>query len=370
MKVSITATLVATCMFSTLSANAAEPSLAGLEHRIDDLEQQLEAQENDGYGSALEDSWTQQISIGGTLELEASILSPYIGDASTDLALATAELGIAADINDWVSSEIIFLYEQDDTPLEVDVATLYLSPPDEPWYLTAGQFYLPFGVYDTQMVSSPLTSDVGETRETAFLTGVAQRDFYASVFLFNGSNKKEGKEHLNNWGVQVGLATETDNIVLISELSYINDIGDSDNLQDVLRSQNVNDYTDGWNGFAKAISGPWTVIGEYTATLSGFESNVLTFNFHGAKPSAWNLELGYQFFLGQFGATAAFGYQGTREALPLELPEERLLAALSVDVLDNTAISLEWARDQDYEIAEGGTGESASTITLQVAAVF
>ncbi|UXI04166.1 LbtU family siderophore porin [Photobacterium sp. TY1-4] len=370
MKVSITATLVAACMFTSLYANAAELSPTELERRINDLEQQLESQEHDGYGSAQENSWAQQISIGGTLELEASFHHPYIGDASTDLVLATAELGIAADINDWVNGEIIFLYEEDDTPLEVDVATLYLSPPDAPWYLIAGQFYLPFGVYDTQMISGTLTSDVGETRETAFLAGIAQNNYYASVFLFNGSNKKEGKEHLNNWGVQLGLNMETADITFNSELSYINDIGDSDNLQDVLSSQNVNDYTDGWNWFGKAESGAWTLIGEYTATLSGFESNVLTFNFDGAKPSAWNLELGYHFYLNQFETTASFGYQGTQESLPLELPEQRLLAALSVNVLDNTAISLEWARDQDYEIAEGGTGESADTVTLQLAAEF
>ena len=68
--------------------------------------------------------------------------------------------------------------------------------------------------------------------------------------------------------------------------------------------------------------------------------------------------------------TIALGYQGTNEALPLELPEERMLATFSVNVLDNTAVSLEWARDQDYESTEGGTGESADTFTLQLAAAF
>ncbi|UTV29979.1 LbtU family siderophore porin [Photobacterium atrarenae] len=370
MKKTIATILSIASLFSASYANASEQRLSELESRIENLQQQLAAQESDGYSSALENSWTQHVSISGLIEVEAGYHRPYLGDSTSDLVLATAELGITADISDWVHGEVIFLYEEDGTDLEIDVAAIHISPPRAPWYLSGGQFYLPFGVFETHMVSSTLTSDMSETRDTAFLAGVAQSDFYASVFVFNGTNKEDGNDHINNWGVQFGLETEAADTIFLSELSYLNDIGDSDTLQNVLSSPNVNDYTAGWNWFAKVDTGPFSMIGEYTSALSEFESNVLMFNLNGAKPSAWNLELGYHFMINQRHATIALGYQGTDEALPLELPEERMLAALSVNVQDNTAVSLEWARDQDYEASEGGTGESADTVTLQLAAEF
>ena len=69
-------------------------------------------------------------------------------------------------------------------------------------------------------------------------------------------------------------------------------------------------------------------------------------------------------------ATAALGYQGTAEALALELPEKRLLAGLSIGLVDQVGLGVEWAHDEDYGTAEGGTGKSADTATVQLSAEF
>ena len=64
-------------------------------------------------------------------------------------------------------------------------------------------------------------------------------------------------------------------------------------------------------------------------------------------------------------------YQETDEAVALELPEERLSAAISVEVMDNTTLSLEWAHDDDDSTADGGTGASGGdTVTGQLAVEF
>ena len=69
-------------------------------------------------------------------------------------------------------------------------------------------------------------------------------------------------------------------------------------------------------------------------------------------------------------STAAIGYQGTREALDLELPKRRWIAGFSIDILENTALSFEWAHDKDYSSSDGGTGENANTVTTQLAVEF
>ena len=43
---------------------------------------------------------------------------------------------------------------------------------------------------------------------------------------------------------------------------------------------------------------------------------------------------------------------------------------LSVAVLDNTSLAFELARDEDYSLADGGTGKSANTLTAQLAVEF
>ena len=96
----------------------------------------------------------------------------------------------------------------------------------------------------------------------------------------------------------------------------------------------------------------------------------LGYRHPGARPSAWNLEAAYGFALAGKSASFALGYQGTEEALALELPRRRLITTLSIEVFDRTALSLEWAHDRDYDRCEGGTGRSADTVTTQLAVEF
>jgi|TARA_B110000238_G_C16076865_1_gene417550 hypothetical protein len=71
------------------------------------------------------------------------------------------EVGIAAEVNDWVTSEIILLYDEDETDLEMDVATVTITNPNGAGYLSGGQMYVPFGVFESNLISDPLTLDIG-----------------------------------------------------------------------------------------------------------------------------------------------------------------------------------------------------------------
>lgn len=135
--------------------------------QIEALAEVTETKQNNSGGNA----WFNKVEISGLVEVEAGHNNPDEGDDSSDVVLATAEIGIAAEINDWVSSEIVLLYEEDETDLEVDVATVTIANPDGPWYITGGQTYVPFGVFETNLISDPLTLEIGETRESVVLAG-------------------------------------------------------------------------------------------------------------------------------------------------------------------------------------------------------
>jgi len=321
--------------------------------------------------------WFQGVEMGGVVEVEANHTDPYTGRSSNDLVLATVELAISSQVNDWVRADIVLLHEEDATDLEVDVGTITIAPPDGGgWFLTTGQFYLPFGAFESNMISDPLTLEIGETRESAFQAGFENGPFSGSAYAFNGTNKRKwgNQDRIDNWGANLAVTHEAGGVNLSAGAGYINDIGDSDALQDKieenLTTNDVRDHVSGWTVNAMAEAGSFVFIGEYLAATDDFESNEVAFDGGGAEPKAWNAEVGYSFDLMGKSSTAAIGYQGTREALDLELPKRRWIAGFSIDILENTALSFEWAHDKDYSSSDGGTGENANTVTTQLAVEF
>jgi hypothetical protein len=342
---------------------------------IDEQRKQLAAPREGGDGG-----WFQSMEMSGVVEVEANHTDPYEGPNENDLVLATVEVGISAQINDWTSAEIILLHEENDTDLEVDVGTITIADPDAPWFVTTGQFYLPFGAFESNMISDPLTLEIAETRESALQAGFDMGRFGGSLYAFNGDNKKDNgdKNRIDNWGANLNYVHEGDNMNFGAGVGYINDIGDSDTIQDQILNNspatppdnNVRDHVGGWTINAIAETGPFTLIGEYVRATDDFEFTELPFDGSGAQPKAWNAEAGYGFsFMGR-DSTLAAAYQGTREAQDLDLPRRRMLVGWSIDIMDNTALSFEWAHDKDYSVSDGGTGEDADTITTQLAVEF
>jgi hypothetical protein len=341
---------------------------------IEDQRKHLDAPRGDGGGD-----WFQSVEMSGVVEVEASHTDSDGPDtpSENDLTLATVELGISAQINDWTSAEIILLHEEDDTELEVDVGTITIADPDAPWFVTTGQFYLPFGAFESNMISDPLTLEVAETRESALQIGFDNGRFNGSVYAFNGDNKKQDgdtyQNRIDNWGANLGFVHEGDSVNFGAGAGYINDIGDSDAIQDALSAtvgNEVDDHVGGWTVNAIAEAGPFTLIGEYVRATDDFEFTELPFDGGGAQPKAWNAEVGYGFSIMGKDSTLAAAYQRTKEAVALELPRRRLLVGWSIDIMENTALSFEWAHDKDYSISDGGTGEDTDTITTQLAVEF
>lgn len=361
-------------------------AIAELKRQQDELAPRWERVEERLEEGGTEDGWFQSVEMAGLVEVEAGWADPYAGDDESDIVLATMELGIGAVINDWTRADMLFLHEEDETDLEVDIATVTIAAPDGPWALTGGQLYLPFGVFDSHMVSDPLTLELGETRESAVMLGAAAKHFSAGVYLFNGENDPGGDEDIDNWGAVVGYATEAGGVGLAANIGFINDLGDSDALQGAIDANLADiaaadpgraagldgrrDDVHGWFTSAVLRSGRFTLIGEYLAAIDHFEADELMEGSGRLKPEAWNVEAGAAFALGGRDANFAVGLQGTDEAVSLELPRRRYLATLSVGVMENTLLSFEWAHDEDYGRSDGGTGDEADTVTIQVAVEF
>ena len=65
----------------------------------------------------------------------------------------------------------------------------------------------------------------------------------------------------------------------------------------------------------------------------------------------------------------AAGYQGTDNCVGI-LPESRYLGSVGIALCDYLGIALEYAHDEDYDVNDGGTGNDADIVTLQIALEF
>ena len=342
------------------SAAVSDQALAEKIHQLYEKEQK---KEGEGVAAMIND----HVSFSGLIEVEGSASEDFEGINESKFELATVELGFDARANDWASGHVLVLYEEGgDDKVLIDEAFITLGNTEQfPLYLTAGRLYVPFGKFETNMISDPLTLEIGETRETALQIGFKAQGAYGSVFAFNGdTNEGGGDSQIEQFGANLGYAYEQESFSIDVGVSYINSMGDSDGLSEVLAEEDLlgSDYVDGLGVYAIAAIGPVSLIGEYITALDDFDGD-------DSQPMAFNFETGYSFALAGRESTFGVAYQGTDDLAGI-LPESRILTTLSVTIFPATTFSIEYAHDEDYDEDEGGTGESADTVTGQLAYEF
>ena len=355
-----------------------------LTDRIKRLEEQVARQRGGEVeeGKSFLRTLTDHVELSGLVEVEANSWSVddngfYEDDDGSDFALATVEIGLDAKISEWSSAHILLLYEEgeEDDHIIVDEGTITLGNMDKfPLYLSAGKMYVPFGSFETNMISDPLTLEMGETRDTSILFGFESGSFRGSLYAFNGDINKEGKnDDIDTYGANLGYIYINDNISFDVTLDYISNLADTDGIGDYLTDNGIdeiNDYVDGITVHGHISMGPFTLIGEYLTALDDFENTEIAFKGGGAEPESWNIELGYTTELFNREMTFALGYQGTDEAVAFGLPEELYIGAISMELFDHTYLALEYFHAEDYDTSDGGTGDDADVATMQLAVEF
>ncbi len=308
------------------------------------------------------------VDFSGLVEVEGSASQDFEGVNESKFELATVELGFVGKVSDWASAHLTLLYEEGgDDKVLVDDAHIILGNTDKfPLYLDAGRQYVPFGNFTTNMISDPLTLEIAETQETALQIGFKAAGAYGSVFAFNGdTNEGGGDSQIEQFGANIGYALERDSFSLDIGMSYMNSIGDSDGLGDILKEKNLltADYVSGIGAYAITHIGPVSLIGEYITALDDIGNET---NF---QPMAFNIETGYAFHIRGLESTVAIAYQGTDDMAGY-LPESRFLGSFAIGIFPGTTFAVEWAHDKDYDKADGGTDESADAFTAQLAYEF
>jgi len=310
--------------------------------------------------------------ISGLIEVEGSASRDFQKKDSSDVTLATMQLGIDTQVDSWASGHMILLYEEDDTePMDVDEATITLGGGDtSTLFITAGKFYVPFGVFESNMISDPLTLELAETGQSALQFGYDRDGWIASAYVFNCDVDKadETDDHLACYGASGGYSYESEEWSGRVHASYVSNLLDTDLLEGEFidtQGRSMTDTTGGWGLYASTEIDAFTLRGEYISAVDQLEfaDGVID------EPSAWNVELDVAVPLFGYEGLIGLAWQGSDNLAGL-LPEQRLLGTLGVGLSQYVTVAVEYSHDWDYSQSKGGTDESAHTVTGQVALQF
>ena len=349
------------------------------------------------------------IALSGKAEPIGVINNPFRGKASGDLTLGSNELDVAAVLNQNVEAYVAIAYDAsppdigprvDNSAFNLNLGFVNIGNLDKtPLYFTAGQLYVPFGRYSSSMISAPLPLNLARTKTRPFILGYkSQEDTgpFAAVYIYK-SDTIFGKSGVG--GANLGYVYKYDNVNGEIGASYISSIDDASGMQ---TTNSIVGTTFG--GFGSFTNGNevvrktqavdvhgniaydrFNLAAEWVGAVQGFRPQDLSYNGRGAKPQAGQTELDITFKAFDRPSSIGVGYQWTKGALALNLPQQRIIGVFNISIWKDTVESLEYRHDIDYngyQFANGaapfgtvnattfGTGRSADTISAQIGVYF
>ena len=231
----------------------------------------------------------------------------------------------------------------------------------------------PFGSYAKHVLSDPVTKAIGETAESVLQVSTEFGAIKAYAYVFNGSTQEAGGDDaVDQNGLSLAYVSESKSSSMDIGIDYINNIADSNSIGSYLEGKSlteVQSYVPASIIHANLSFGSFHFVFEHLAA-DQFDASEIAFNGNGAEITATNLEVGYDLTISWMDSTVAIASQSTEEAVALGMPKLKVLAAISFGIAKYTALSFEYANSTDYDVADGGTGESATSYTLQLAVGF
>ena len=366
----------------------AKTAPAGVEQRVSQLEERLEQKKPamaTGFLSDLED----RITFSGLLEFGAAYHSTDMNHGGykhdSDLCMTTVELAIAAEVNDWVSAEMVLLYEDptfdnDETSLDIDEAVITIANAEKtPCFLKAGAMYVPFGALlehfpDDPLIDAPLALLLGETREKALLIGAEYEGFTVSTYVFNGDVEEKGggdDNVIESYGFDANYAFEDKDrgLDMLVGGSYISNITDSDGVEDALEDLEIDDYAAGAAAYFHVGYQGIFFDAEYMAAIDSvklYEAGVYEGKINNAE--VWNFELGYNYNWWR-NLEIALKYAGSNDCDYLGFPRDRYGINFNQEIFDNTILSVGYMYDE-YDDNDVDDRDTRDLVFGQIAVEF
>ncbi|KTD58193.1 coiled-coil protein [Legionella sainthelensi] len=348
------------------------------------------------------------IAISGKAEPVGMMNSDYVGGTNVDLTLGSSEVDVAAALNQNVEAYIAIAYDSNppdvgprinNSAFNLNMGFVNIGNLDKtPFYFTAGQLYVPFGRYSSSMISAPLTLNLARTKTRPFILGYkSQEDTgpFVATYIYR-SDTTLGRAGVG--GANAGYSFAFNEIRGEVGASYISSIDDAAGMQNTAANPGT------FGGFGSLLNGNEAVrktqavdvygnmgydrfnfAAEWVGATQAFRAQDLSFNGRGAKPQALQTEIDMTFRAFNRPSSIGVGYQWTKDALALNLPQQRFIGVFNISIWKDTVESIEYRHEIDYSVndfANGaappglvnaptlGTGGTADTVSAQIGVYF
>ena len=341
-------------------------------------------------GEIVKEPYHSHLLLSGVVEAEADYTDNAGGPSTTDINVTNVSLdAFILGPSEWMLGFVEFTYA--DIPPVNDVfggtsqyrtsnSRVFINKAfitigdfsESPYYGTFGQFYVPFGVYSSIMVSSPFTKILTRTKARSIELGFQQQNdvsaFFGSTYIFRGDSHAASVAKVNNGGLNLGYKFKSTYVKGKFGAGLIGNIADSGGMQVGGNFQNAEQLVHRVPGYNVrglfSIGSHLDLIGEFVGATTSFSPTNMSFNGSGAKPWAFDLEAAYSLDLfGSKPSSLGIAYNQSNEALALGLPLNRMVLVLNTSWWRNTTQSLEFRRDREYaasNTASGGGGVAAA----------
>ena len=391
---------------NTEQNESGEVSNEALQAKVDRLERRFDEMTQNRDNPKGGENWFKHFRLGGIINVDAyDSTDPQFQTRGISHAqqfeLATAKLNVDATVNDWVRGHMGLFYssamrryyltnstQANSTShgIMMDEAYIVVSNfKDSPFFLRAGQQYLPFGAYNRYPISETLTQELSETRAVSAELGFNDKSGLAgSVSALDGLAKtaQARRNDVDNYIAALSYENRNHPVGFQLGVSYINNMIDVGSISFNIAGTTYVRRVAGFAAHADVFTGPFDLLVRYVTALRQFDPADFTYQVRpgstrGAKPSAGMVQAGYAFQTKGHDSKIVVSYQISREARNVNatslaamtvvaLPKNRMSVGYGVKVLKNTIVAAEFRRDHDYSKKHGGTNRYDNTGTLRL----
>ncbi len=308
--------------------------------------------------------------ISGKLEGLFSYNNPYVGKSNTTASFDEAELDLYLQVNKWLSAYAAIEYSptpaKGDHKVFMNRGFVTLGNLDvTPFYVSAGKMYVPFGRYSSSMVSTPATESLGRILANTVVFGYQQTGdnaLHAEGYIYQGlthyRSDKE-KSHIE-FGGDAGYSYKVGQISGEVGAGAVSNLADSQGMQASIFDNDstfVYQRVPAVDVYGSIAYKNFNLLTEFITATKKFNHNNLAYDGRGARPSAINTELSYNFKTAGRPSSIAVGYSGSSQAVSLGIPKSSYLVAYNINILRNTNLAIEYRHSNNYSVAEArGTG--------------
>jgi hypothetical protein len=305
------------------------------------------------------------IEFSGYLEIVTEFINNFDSPSTSDVYLSEANLNAKSQLNKKIKAEIQFFHADRYADLRLDEGFLTYKASGS-INIHAGRYQIPFGEYDSGLAYSSYVKAIGKSKQDAVGFELNQGLFRFSAYAFNGEGETsvEG-DKIDSYGAEIRFEQPK----WLLAVGYVNNLNDSVRLVGKVTTNNK--YVDASVVTLKyKFDNGFKIYGEYITSFSKFAQQDLAFKNQGAQVSAYQSEVSYTREMFGKEMTIAASFQKSKESNALSIAETRFTFGVSRELVQDTVLYCEFFHDDDYDVADGGTGKSGNSFAALLAHSF